>query len=121
MNRSTLRWAIIVLALLTAAVHLFLGVTSISDPEFRTLGILFLLNAVGYVVLLLGVLGKLPFLPWPLAHYLLMGFAAITFVAYFAMNGLGNLNAIAIVDKLAEALLIVATFMHLGATRTEPA
>ncbi len=119
MNRSTLRWAITVLTLITAAIHLFIGATSLSDPQFRVLAILLLLNAAGYVVLLLGVLGKLPFLPSPAAHYLMIAFTAVTFIAYFALNGLGSLDAIAAVDKLAEALLIVATFMHLGVARRE--
>lgn len=118
MNRTTLRWAMIVFTLITAAVHLVLGITSISDPENQTLAILFIFNAIGYVVLLLGALGKIPFLPVRLSHYLLIAFAAVTLVAYFVVNGF-TLGPAAIVAKLAEVLLIVAAVMHLGATQTE--
>lgn len=116
MNRSTLRIAIIILTLITAAVHLFLGIAGLSDPTMRSLSILFLLNAVGYVVLLLGVLGRLPVLSVTVYHYLLMAFAAVTVIAYFAMNSFSDLNAVSGVTKLVEVLLIVATFLHLRAS-----
>jgi hypothetical protein len=122
MNRSTLRWAMIVLTLITAAVHLFLGITSVSDPAYQTMGILFILNAIGYVVLLLGALGKIPFLPVRLSHYLLIAFAAVTLAAYFVINQLNNImNPADLIAKLSEVLLIVATFMHVSAAQSEAA
>ena len=121
MNRTTLRWAMIIFTLITAAVHLFLGIASIPDPNNQMMGILFVLNAIGYVVLLLGAVGKIPFLPVRLSHYLLIAFAAVTLAAYFIINGLDNFGPAAIVSKLSEVLLIVAAFMHLSATQSDAA
>src|SRR5687767_698537 len=114
MNRSTLRWAVIVLTVITAAIHLFLGVTNISNPDMVPLNYLFILNSIGYITLLLGVLGKLPFLPSNLSHYLLMAFAAVTIAAWVFMSGDFG-NTLALITKVVEVLLIIATFLHLRA------
>ena len=119
MSKSTLRIAVIALTLITAVIHLFLAVTSFGDPTMQTLSVLWLLNSIGYVVLLGGVLGITPILGENknLAHYALMGFAAITIVAYFLMSGVLSGEPIGVlgpVDKVDEVLLIVATYLHLN-------
>jgi hypothetical protein len=74
------------------------------------LPILFLLNGLGYLVL-----GGSLYLP-ALQQYrstirwLLIIFAATTFVLYFLLNGF-RLNPIAVVDKIAELTLIVLLFI----------
>jgi hypothetical protein len=85
------------------------------------LPILFVLNAAGYLILL--VLAAVP-LPYfrdrpALSHWLLIGYTALTFVLYFVMNGLGSFlgNPMAIMAKAAELLLIVVTSLHLRAVR----
>lgn len=108
-------WAVIVLTLITGAIHLFLGIGSLTDPGFMSLGILFIINAIGYAGLLAAVLGRIPFIPARAAHWLLMGFAAVTILAYFGMNGLQGLSPLALITKLDELLLIVAAFLHLRA------
>ena len=114
MSRSTLRIVMVALTLMTAVIHLVLGVGMLSDPAFRTLGILFVLNAVGYSTLLWACFGKVWLLPKrrDLAHYLLMGFALITIAAWIP---LGSRDLLAYATKLAEVLLIAAAFMHLRA------
>jgi hypothetical protein len=77
---------------------------------FQYLPTLFLLNGIGYLVL--GAALYLPALARfrPLVRWLLIIFAAVTFVLYFVMNGF-RLNPIAILDKLVELVLIVLLFV----------
>ena len=110
MSRAMLRPAILVLGLITAAVHIFLNI------RLGHLDIPFTLNALGY----LGLTYALLFPPNPLKqystliHYALMGFAAITVVAWLII---GNPNdGLAIFDKVAELLLIAAVWLHLRAS-----
>jgi hypothetical protein len=117
MSKSTLRIAVIALTLVTAAVHLYLGTTNFSGP-MQTLGILWLLNGLGYLVLLGGFLGITPVLKdnKSLTHYALMGFAAVTIVAWVLMSGVLRgepAGVLAIITKVDEVLLIVAAYMHL--------
>lgn len=118
MNRSTLRWGIAILTIITAAVHLFLGIAGLGDGA-ETLDILFILNGLGYLGLLAALLGWLPVLgPRPgLTHVLFIGFTALTFILYFVMNGFSDLGGAAIVAKAAEALLIIALVLHWSASR----
>jgi len=120
MSRSNLRLAVIVLTVFTALVHLYLGATSVGDSQMRNLGILWLLDGIGYLVLLGGVLKITPVLKdrEALAHYLLMGFAVLTIFAWVFMSGILTEDAqhpLAFPDKIVEVLLIAATFMHLRA------
>ncbi|MGQ9501760.1 MAG: hypothetical protein ACUVSF_11265 [Anaerolineae bacterium] len=91
---------IVLLALFTAAVHLYMGVLYYEA--------LFVLNGLGY----LGLLGAL-FLPIPVIRslrsvwrWLLVGYAALTIILYFVINQLG-VDALGLVTKAAEVLLIV--------------
>jgi len=104
MNRSNRRIAIAILTILTAIIHLALVL-----PQGLPGGIPFLLNGLGYLVLL----GLLWFKPSFVAgrerwlYYAYIGFTAITIVAYFAVN-VGNSFSypIGLADKVIEALLI---------------
>jgi hypothetical protein len=70
------------------------------------LPILFLINGIGY--LLLGTALYLPALSQyrRIVRWLLIIFAATTFVLYFLLNGF-RLTPIAVIDKVAELTLIV--------------
>ena len=119
MSKSTLRWAVIGLTVVTALIHLAIGLGAVGGP-MNTLGILWLLNFAGYSVLLGGFLGVTPVLKdnKTLTHYALMGFAAVTIVAYVLMSGVLSgepVTPFAIIDKVDEVLLIIATYMHLKA------
>lgn len=86
------------------------------------LPILFVLNAIGYLALLALIVLPIPYFKdhAALTHWLLIGYAALTFVLYFAMNGTGRFfeNPMAVVAKVAELLLIVVTFLHLRAMQS---
>lgn len=111
MNRSTLRLAIAILALITAAIHLFLGVGMIGKDS---LGPIFLLNALGYLVLLAALWLDIPKGQSRLVHWVFMAFAAVTIIAYFVVNGGYSFsNPIGLITKLDELLLIVALYLHL--------
>jgi hypothetical protein len=115
---SMLSVLVIIFGLVTAAIHLFLGIGDLSGGGLM-FGILFILNAIGYAVLVAGVVtDKVPVLSGnkALAHWALIGFAALTFVLYFLMSGVLNgqpAGTAAIITKVDEVLLIVVTFLHL--------
>jgi hypothetical protein len=121
MNRSALRIAIIIFTLTTAGVHLALGIGSLASGNPDSLSIPFILNGLAFLVLLAGLyIPNFPFLAdnYKLTHYLMIALAAVTLVLYFVMNGFGEMGPAAIIAKLAEALLIIATFLHLRAEHT---
>lgn len=103
------QYGVIVLTLLTAVIHLALGIGFISE----TLGKLFILNGVGYLALL----AALYFLPQfagmrSLVRWALMAFAGVTIVAYFVMNPDATSSVPGLVDKAIEAALIVLLFVE---------
>jgi hypothetical protein len=111
MRRNTLRILVLIFGAITAIIHLALGIQFLGTGAMP---ILFLLNAAGYAVLTAVVAFNLLPAQRALAHYALMAFAAVTLVAYFAINGFGA-NPMALVTKLDELLLIIVTFLHLRA------
>jgi hypothetical protein len=117
MSKSTLRWLIIIATVVTAIVHLALGLGGIFGGSPGGLDYIFVLNGLGYFALLAAVfVPNVPFFAGKraLAHYLLIGFAAVTFILYFVFNGFSSFGPAAIVSKLAELVIIVTTFMHLN-------
>ncbi len=70
------------------------------------LSTLFILNGIGYLVLIVAL--YLPFLYrfQRIVRWLLIVFAATTFVLYFLVNGF-HLDTISLIDKVAEIALIV--------------
>jgi len=104
-----LQIAITILVAVTALVHLFLGVVLMSQGGAmigRILAGLFLCNFGGYVVLnaalYLPVLRRFQ----RVTRALLIGYAAVTIVAYFAIDQGNALNPIGLFDKAVEAALI---------------
>lgn len=109
MNRSTLRIIIAILTVITAAIHLFLGVGMFSDM----LGKLFILNAIGYLALLVAFWLDIPKGRAGLVRMLLMAFAAVTVIGYFVVNrGYSFQNPIGLVTKLDEIALIVVLYLY---------
>jgi hypothetical protein len=78
---------------------------------------LFLLNGLGYLTL--GAAFYLPALARfrPLVRWLLIIFAAVTFVMYFLVNGL-HLNTLAMIDKAVELSLIALLLIDTRRSRT---
>ncbi len=122
---SLLPIAIIILAVVTAAIHLdkavamgaFASHPSAGGPPaggapdmmtliFQNLPTLFILNAIGYIVLVVAL-----YLP-PLKRYqrlirwALIAFTAVTIIAYFALLGLKSVQ-LGYLDKAVEAVLLV--------------
>lgn len=103
-----LQYGIIVLTVLTALLHLALGISFFQD----TLGKLFILNGLGYFALL----AALYFLPQfagmrSLVRWVLMAFAAVTIVAYFVMNPDALTRLPGLIDKAIEVALIVLLYL----------
>src|SRR4051812_18377242 len=120
MNRSTLRIVIIVLTLITAGIHLWLGISGLMKGQSDNLTLPFIANGIGYIVLLLALFAPVPYFKdnRDVAHYLLIGFALITLIGFFVVNRshiMESFGIAAIIAKLDEVLLIIATFMHLRA------
>ena len=105
---------------ITAINHLLIGMTSLRGG-ISALPILFILNGIGYAVLLAGVAtDRVPVLSdnKALAHYALIAFTVVTIVAYFLMSGVLSgepAGTAAIITKVDEVLLIVVSFLHLRA------
>ncbi len=109
MNRSTLRLIIALLTVITAVIHLVLGIRDFSDM----LGKLFVLNAIGYLALLAAFWLDIPKGRAGLVRMLLMAFAAVTLIAYFVFNGSHSFQSVpGMVTKLDELLLIVALYLY---------
>lgn len=103
-----LQYAVIVLTVLTALLHLALGMGFFQDM----LGKLFVLNGLGYLALL----AALYFLPQfasrrALVRWALMAFTAVTIVAYFVMNDQAWSSPPGLVDKAVEVALIVVLYL----------
>lgn len=112
MSKSNLRIAIIVLTLVTAAIHLYLNFSQGSfqfQPGFT-------LNALGYLALLVAFFKwvSLPFLQGreKLLWYAYMGYTALTVVLYFLINPQAFSNPVGLIDKAVEILLIIALWLH---------
>jgi hypothetical protein len=103
------RVMILAATLVTAVVHLFLGAKS---PDI--LGILFILNGLGYLGLLGMFLVPIDFLkPYhEIVRWVLAGFAALTIVLWVILNG--KPDGIGLITKLAEVLLIVGLVVDRG-------
>lgn len=106
-----LQYIIILLTVVTALIHLFLGIGFIPD----TLGYIFVLNAVGYLVLL----AALYFIPQlagrrGLIRWLLIAFTAVTFILYFVFNWPDVWGVMGIIDKAVELLLIILLILDRG-------
>lgn len=104
-----LQYAVIVLTLLTALLHLALGVSFFQE----TLGKLFILNGLGYLALLAALYFLPPFAGMrSLVRWALMAFAALTIVAYFVMNDQALSSPPGLVDKVIEVALIVLLYLE---------
>jgi hypothetical protein len=103
------RTVLIVLTLITAAVHLMLGL----QPDSA----LFLLNGIGYLVLLFLAF----FTPGSLKaqaglfRMVLMAYALVTIVAYFLNWGMdGFTQVLGMITKIVELLLVIGLWQSRG-------
>ncbi len=98
--------AVILAALFTAAVHIYLAVTPNSpEPQLRLPFWLAALGYLGAVTALYAPLGFLEPLRW-LARLALMGVTISTIIAYFVVVGF-VFDALSLTDKSVEGLLVI--------------
>ena len=130
---DTLQAAICVLALATAAVHIYLGVIThvmvTTQPEATAaaggaaaLGFfaaLFYLDGLGYIVLTAALYHPAFARFRRLTRWALIALTAATIVAYFALIQ-GQYDATGIADKIAEVVLIVLLVVEGRRDRTAP-
>ena len=105
-NRSFLRGAIIVLAVVTAIIHF---------TRVPFTGVPFLLNGIGFIVLAGAVVFEPPVLAGRqrLVHYALMAFTIITIVAWIAIGDKSLTDGLTgYIAKIDELLLLVAVFQY---------
>ena len=113
MSQKTVRGAILILGLFTAIVHLVIlpmlgGFLPLHDLDY-----LFLLNGLGYIVLLVVLFTNPTFDRGrtPLLHYAFIGYTLATILAWFALGDMSD--KLAWVTKLDEVLLIVALILDM--------
>lgn len=96
---------IVVTTLITALIHLYLNVM------LGQFSILFTLNGLGYLGLLGLLILPIPFLkPYrPIVRWVFLGFALLTLVLWFVMNG--TRGFVGYTSKIAEAVLVVCLFL----------
>ena len=123
------RWlpiAIVVLAIVDALIHSYLATRFSNGP----LGNLFILNVVGYVVLVLAFwrFQRATLSRRRIADVALVVYPIVTLAAWiYFTRGRGNPMNLADISKPAEVLLAVAALLHLrrlgeeGPARTAPA
>lgn len=105
---SGTQWGIVALTVITAVIHLFLGITS-DMPMFL---ILFILNGIGYLVLIAALYFlKIFAANRNLIRYALMAFTAVTLVLYFVFNWPNVWGPIGLFDKAVELVLIILLWM----------
>lgn len=101
---TPLHWGAILLALVTAAVHLGIGITILPS----TLGVSFLLATGGFVGAVLLVLFDIR---RRLVYAAGIPFIGVQIVLWYLLNdisGIGDIGAVDAIDKIAQLLLIVA-------------
>jgi hypothetical protein len=129
-----LQIAICVLSLVTAVVHIYLGVITqimvATQPEATAanggaagltfFAVLFYLDALGYIVLTVALYHPRFARYRRLVRWALIALTAATIVAYFALIG-GHYDAMGIGDKIIEVVLIVLLVVEGRRDRTAPA
>lgn len=106
---SGMQWGVVGLSVLTAVIHLVLGLGA-PEPMFM---ILFVLNGIGYIVLVVALFFLRPFAAnRALIRWALIGFTAVTIILYFVFNGADAFSSVfGLVDKAIEVVLIVLLLM----------
>ncbi len=103
---NTVAYVTILAALVSAVIHLFLAPMVIGFDQ--TTGILFYLNALGFIGGVLLFLSRY----WRREFYLIaIVYALATIIAFFVMAG--PLNAMSIIAKIAEAIVaLTAVYLY---------
>jgi hypothetical protein len=107
---GAVRIGIIVATVITALVHLWLSFLFLRTAAERPLGIMFLLNGLGYLSLLAAYFMQQPVFRryHSLIRWLMIGYTAVTIIAWYVVNQPDHLvDPIGLFTKLVEVILIV--------------
>ena len=109
MKLGWVQFGIMITAVITAVIHLYIGFTLPST--------LFILNGIGYLVLLLGLFVQVSLAQQnrSLIRWVLMGFTAVTIVAWLAIGDKSwPSGALGYITKLDEIILLALLWMDRG-------
>ncbi len=106
---SSRQWIVVGLAVVTAVIHLILGLGLVGGGDINAL---FVLNGVGYLALIVA----LYFLPQlagqrALVRWALIGYTAVTFILYFVFNWPDIWGPVGLLDKGIELVLIILLWL----------
>jgi len=112
-----IKWGIIILALATAFIHLYLAVEMMTSGQG---GFMFVLNGLGYLALLGALFLPIPFLAGyrPLIRIVFIIYTVITILAWAAV---GMRTPIGFIDKVVEVALVVLLLLYRPQAEPEPA
>jgi hypothetical protein len=107
MSKQTLRYAILVLGIITGIIHAI--ILNLGGIDW-----LMLLNGLGYFVLTWAVFTNPEFLSAQrrLVHYLFMAYVLVTIIGFFVLND--TYGPLGIIAKVDEVLLLIALWLHLN-------
>ncbi len=114
-----LQWVIVLLTMATAIIHLFLGASSWSTNP--TMGAIFALDGVGYIVILAllyfsGRTGS----GRSTMRWILILYTLLTIILYFVFNsGTAFSSTLGLITKAIEALLVILLFLDRGSDAVE--
>lgn len=98
-------YRIIALTLVTALIHLFLGV----QVGF----FLFILNGLGFLALIIALYLLPQLAQWRrYVHWALMAYTAVTIVAYFPLHSDPLSSGVGLVTKVVEVVLLVLLYLQ---------
>ena len=112
---SLLQLGVLALGVMTAILHLIVGI----EGEW-----LLLLNGLGYLGLMALLYLPLNFIQKQMKqplHWVVLGYTVITLVGYFVTHPLGAYDSFGLLTKLVEVLLIVAVWLRLQQAPQEEA
>jgi predicted flap endonuclease-1-like 5' DNA nuclease len=103
-------WLIALFALATAGIHLFLGANQITNPPAGAsplIGWIFILNGIGYIVLLVLYLMRRG-TNRSMLRWIFIAYTALTIILYFIIAGSAAFsNTLGLITKAIEAILII--------------
>ena len=104
---NPIRWGIVALTIITAAIHLWLGFGFLDSG-----GAIFALNGAGYLILLILLLAPIaPLAAYrPLIRWLFITYTAVTVFAWLLIDGAAR-TPLAYFDKAVEVALIVLLWL----------
>ncbi len=111
MNKKSLQTAILIFGGITAVIHIAIAFV------FGSFDLLFLLNGLGFIVLMWAILKPPAFLEGQktLIHWATILYTLVTIILFFVFNAEIGYGVLGLLTKADEVLLIIALVLHLRA------